>query len=428
MEDNNINKNQPDAFSEMFRQKLENHQLPVDKKVWTEIESRLKPKRKKIVWMWIPIGSAAVLALLFTIRQLTESPSNLAHQVQNTSQKVEMISNAVLTDQSDIKPATDNKNYQDNNQMNKTNLASLTSNKSVTKTRPKPINVTVETYNHNYEMATNQQSEIDTNKKSEKDTANNVTAENKVNGIANAKITENLNQLQMVASNNEPEKKSKNKNSWLLAASYGSGGTNTNSLFGRSDMLFDKGVESLVSAATTYNSILTPSDFTNIVHSPPVSFGLIVRKNLNKTLSVESGLLYTYLLSTYDNQGMQRSDAKLHLHYVGIPVNLVARVWHNTKWEIYVASGGTIEKGLLSNYIQNQYFGNQTYTTTVQQKIDGFQWSLNASMGATYKLQQKIGIYFEPKLSYYLNNNQPISARTEQPFIIGFNAGLRFEL
>jgi len=422
MEDNNKNINQPDAFSEMVRQKFENHQLAVDEKVWAEIEARIKPKRKKLIWMWIPIGSAAVLALMFTFRPLIEAPTKLAKLNQNTLEKAEKISPQTERKQRNKETAAGNiqESYLANKQKNTTNNLNLTSNKIVSKIEPKPINDTVETQNKTSEIPINDQSEADKIHQS--------IIENMVVVVESAKPIENLNQYKKEAGIDEPEMKPQNKNSWLLAASYGASGSNSNSLFGSSDMLFDKGVESLVSAATTYNSILTPSDFTNIVHSPPVSFGLIVRKNLNKMWSVESGLLYTYLLSTYDNQGMQRSDAKLHLHYVGIPVNLVAQVWRNTKWEIYIASGCTVEKGLLSNYIQNQYFGNQTYTTTVKQNIDGLQFSINASLGATYKLQQKIGIYFEPKISYYLNNNQPISARTELPLIIGFNAGLRFEL
>jgi hypothetical protein len=405
----------------MFRQKLENHQLTVDKKVWADIEARMKPQRKKLVWLWIPISSAAVLALLFTLRPLMESPTNFAKLNQNTLAKVEKISPQTERKLSNTESTTENKNesYLTNKQNNTANNLNLTSNQSITKIEPKQINDTVETQNKTSEISIIHQSETDT--------TNQVIIENKVI-VANAKPIENLDKYKIETGIDELELKPKNKNSWLLAAAYGSGSTNANSLLGSSDMLFDKGMESLVSATTTYNSILTPSDFTNIVHSPPVSFGLIIRKNLNENWSLESGLLYTYLLSTYDNQGTQRSDAKLHLHYIGIPINLVARVWRNSKWEINLASGCTFEKGLLSNYIQNQYFGNQTYTTTVKQNIDGFQWSLNASMGATYKLQQKIGIYFEPKLSYYLNNNQPMSARTEHPLIIGFNAGLRFEL
>ena len=73
----NINNNKPDAFSELMKQKLENHQLPVDLNDWSAIEKRLNKKgKRKIIpwWMWLPMGSAAVLALLFTLRSFNETP------------------------------------------------------------------------------------------------------------------------------------------------------------------------------------------------------------------------------------------------------------------------------------------------------------------------------------------------------------------
>ena len=73
----NINTNKPDAFSELMKQKLENHQLPVDLNDWSAIEKRLNKKgKRKIIplWMWLPMGSAAVLTLLFTLRSFNETP------------------------------------------------------------------------------------------------------------------------------------------------------------------------------------------------------------------------------------------------------------------------------------------------------------------------------------------------------------------
>jgi predicted porin len=85
-----------------------------------------------------------------------------------------------------------------------------------------------------------------------------------------------------------------------------------------------------------------------------------------------------------------------------------------------------LEKGLLSHYSQNRYEGNVRINTVSDEKIDGLQWSLNTSFGVDYKLIKNYSIYLEPKVSYYLKNNQPMSARTENPLIIGFNAGIRY--
>jgi len=172
---------------------------------------------------------------------------------------------------------------------------------------------------------------------------------------------------------------------------------------------------------------MTPTDFSDITYTPPLSIGLVIRKNLNKEWSLESGLVYTYLMTTFENSGMQRNNARLHLHYIGIPLNLVAQLWNNTKWEIYLSGGGMIEKGIRSVYVQNLYSGNQTITTTANTNISGVQWSVNGAIGTTYKIQPKIGLFFEPKISYFFDNHQPLSARTEFPVVIGLSAGVRFQ-
>jgi len=420
MQDNIYNRNEPDDFSKIVRQKLENHQMPGDVPDWSAIEKRLKPKRKIMPWwMWLPIGSAAVLALLFTLRPLTESPAYIGKSEQQNFQKTEIETNKDKTHQV---------------------------NKVLSSTKAEKKLIEIRQYNSSKTKA-----EVDESESGLAPTLQTEVVESKDNLIrtSNSDLPEKENIAQVVPENendqlsdspkekfpdsqteepdNIPVSKQKNKKNWLLAAAFGTGGTGAGSSLGNRDMLYDEGNKNLVSAATDYSSILTPNDFTDIVHHAPVSFGIVGRKNLGNDMSIESGLVYTYLFSTFEKQGLQHSDAKLHLHYVGVPLNLIIQVLTKPKWEIYFSAGGMVEKGVRSIYIQNQDWGNQVMTTRAETKIDGFQWSLNSAFGASYKLQRNLGIYFEPKISYYLENNQPMSARTQQPFTVGLNAGLRYE-
>jgi hypothetical protein len=52
---------------------------------------------------------------------------------------------------------------------------------------------------------------------------------------------------------------------------------------------------------------------------------------------------------------------------------------------------------------------------------------VNAALGGEYTLAKSAAIYFEPKISYYFDNNQPLSTRTENKLIIGFEGGLRYK-
>ena len=69
---NNINNNEHDAFSEIFRQKLENHTAPVAPESWDAIQAALKakqPKRVVPLWWWFSGGAvAAAFLLLFTLQ------------------------------------------------------------------------------------------------------------------------------------------------------------------------------------------------------------------------------------------------------------------------------------------------------------------------------------------------------------------------
>lgn len=407
-----------DAFSKGIQEKLEDHRLPVDVDCWAEIEARLNTKKKKKVipfWFWLTSGAAvAVATLLFTLQPISESTfyadqngqKNIQKEITNTKPLVKQ--QYAQTNQVKTK-AQINVNYK------RVISAKSVAQTATTQEETTPDNITAENTNNN-------------NPKTDNNLAQSQAAyENKDSVPANKAtryIPENLTERQT----KQPVKKQKSKQNWLLAAAFGSGGSmnpgNTNE-----NVYADPNPNSfLTTSALSNSSSPKTDDFSNKSYQAPVSFGLIVRKNLNKTLSIETGLVYTYLLSTFENSGSLQSDAKLKLHYLGVPLNLVAKVWNNSKWEAYLSGGGMLDKGLRSIYIQDQYYGSQTITTKTITKIDGMQWSLNGGVGITYKLERNIGIYFEPKISYYFENNQPISIRTNQPLALGLTAGFRLEI
>lgn len=120
-------------------------------------------------------------------------------------------------------------------------------------------------------------------------------------------------------------------------------------------------------------------------------------------------------------------NTRLDLHYLGVPVNLVVKLWDHPKWNIYLSGGMMLEKGLRSKLHQDK-IGTDQFETLVEKKgIDGIQWSLNASAGVSYRLLKDWSIYLEPRLSYYFDNDQPVSIRTENSVIVGIGAGFRFE-
>jgi hypothetical protein len=419
----NINHNEYDNFSDLFRKKLENHKVPVDATIWDEIASRLKTPKRRIIpfWGWISGGAAvAALALLFIVHPFTESKDVI---VKSNSIKVHHSgsNNGSIADYRQPKTIQSKpKTIQLNNTTIKSiPLKTLASNQVHTTIEPDypPAQMVIrDTTESKRENGTssgnklNEENNVAENSKVHKDSVS-----GKARTIPNSLMEESL---------NETGAKVKNKNGWLLATSVGLNGSVPT---GDGNYPTTLSNQNIVSNATGYPNIMKPNDFSNIIYSTPLSVGLIIRKNITRTWSLESGFEYTYLLTTFKSTVVQQNNAKLHLHYIGVPLNLIAQLWDNPKWNFYLSGGGMLEKGIRSVYVQNQYSNNQTVTTTTSTNIGGVQWSVNGAVGTTYKIQQNIGLFFEPKISYYFNNNQPISIRSENPVVFGLSAGIRFQ-
>ena len=86
--------------------------------------------------------------------------------------------------------------------------------------------------------------------------------------------------------------------------------------------------------------------------------------------------------------------------------------------------GGCIEKCVSNHY--NGVYDNLdiNHKTTVE----GIQSSVKLGLGVEYSPVKFLGIYIDPSLRYYFDNNQPRSIRTSQPLSFGVEAGLRFKL
>ncbi|MEI6753598.1 MAG: hypothetical protein WCK78_10560, partial [Paludibacter sp.] len=92
MQDNTQNINELDAFSEKVKSKLENYGLALDADLWSAIQLGVdKKKRHRMpVWLWIPIGSAAVIALLFTFRPVSETTTLISKSKPNPIQQTQI--------------------------------------------------------------------------------------------------------------------------------------------------------------------------------------------------------------------------------------------------------------------------------------------------------------------------------------------------
>jgi hypothetical protein len=393
----NYKNNNKNAFDGVIKEKLEHYLLPLDNEVWPEIEKRLNKKTGKRLFMsWI--SSAAAVAFI-ALGWLIFSYNNKIIDYGTTEQLPDH--ETKVTDK-----IPDEKNMP-------TVLSSIHRVKRIADVR-KAGRKTIET---------DTVSEFD-------------VIEIEPETVADLTVTE---------SNKLPPEPpdafayvalSKKKTS--MSFYIGSGGalmamndrpSNNSDFFSYAD------ASEIISNAPAQlrSAVFTEDKFSDITHFPPLSFGATFKKELNHWFALESGLVYTFLSSRFENKKPVRS-ATLHLHYLGVPLNLHTKIIDNrqNKWSIYLSTGFMLEKGLLAYYSQNENFDNLDGSNfaiekvSFTQKINGWQWSLNAALGIEYKVIKNYSIYLEPKVSYYLKNNQPESARTENPLIIGLNAGIRY--
>lgn len=165
----------------------------------------------------------------------------------------------------------------------------------------------------------------------------------------------------------------------------------------------------------------------------PVSLGAGIKIGLNEKWSLGIGANYTLLtrkfFGTYtlvDNEGSIKesisSDIRNVQRYVGIPVNVFYNIVNSDYLNFYTYAGGAVERCISDKYdiLKTEYI----YKGNVQ----GVQLSANLGIGVEFLLGKHFGLYVDPSIRYYFDCGQPKSIRTAQPFMLGFEAGLRINL
>jgi len=206
------------------------------------------------------------------------------------------------------------------------------------------------------------------------------------------------------------------------------------------DLLGNGSPSSTASLARRYASSFTLTETTvsqtskESTYSIPVSLGLGVRIPLSGRWSIGTGLEYSRLERTFTGtytevQGgavVRNINTDIHnvLHYIGVPVYLYADMLKGEKINFYSYAGGTVEKALCNKYSLTYSGEDISYSTSV----NGVQLSAAIGFGVEFKFAPSFGLYLDPSLRYYFDCNQPVSIRTQQPFTVGFEVGLRLGL
>ncbi len=131
-------------------------------------------------------------------------------------------------------------------------------------------------------------------------------------------------------------------------------------------------------------------------HNQPVSFGISVSKNISNRVSLETGIVYTYVSSKYlsDKKSDLQANDSQYFHYLGVPLSVNYRIFEWNKLQVYVSAGGLVQKDIYGKMRTSQNVpvlenARESESNTISQ--DHPQFSLNSSLGLSYPLYRKVG-------------------------------------
>jgi len=177
------------------------------------------------------------------------------------------------------------------------------------------------------------------------------------------------------------------------------------------------------------------SEKSSSTYGIPLSLGIGVSIGLSDKFSIATGLNYSLLSRSFSGIYTEKdasgyvsrsinSEINNELHYIGIPLNLYYNILSNKNIKFYVWGGGSIEKGLGNVFHIKNNQDDIHYT----ENINGVQLSSALGLGLEFKLGNTLGLYIDPSARYYFDCNQPTSVRTQKPFMLNFDVGLRVNL
>lgn len=168
---------------------------------------------------------------------------------------------------------------------------------------------------------------------------------------------------------------------------------------------------------------------TEVKHRLPIRVGVLFTYNINNYIGIESGVTYTNLTSDM-REGSENHyfTSEQKLHYVGVPINLKYRIFAQKAFQLYASSGFLVEKSVSGELMKSYFLDNQfTQTERESLKINSLQWSVNVATGVQYNFSSLIGVYAEPGISYYFDNNSPVETiYKDKPLNFNLNVGVRF--
>ena len=159
----------------------------------------------------------------------------------------------------------------------------------------------------------------------------------------------------------------------------------------------------------------------------PIILSLSLNKKFDEHWGIETGLQYTYSHSDFTIISDSYLKETQKINYIGIPLKGTFNIHSRSKMSIYLSTGITLDipiKATSENFASDE---NGQITSFEKSSIHpSLQWSTNLGVGIQYQITPSIGIYAEPNLHYYFNNEDGTKTiRTRKPFNVALPIGIR---
>ena len=203
----------------------------------------------------------------------------------------------------------------------------------------------------------------------------------------------------------------------------------------------DSFTEYAMSGVRAASSLATPSTLvsllsrnretnTDVDYSVTMRVGALVNISFTERWGLETGLQLSNLKNVYKSDtGNLTSVTDKTVSYLGIPLYAVYTPVRVGKFSLYASAGPMFEygffcKGSTGTYIDGKWHGGRdNFKYYCSDPI----WSLNANLGAQYKVSSVGTLFIQPGLSWHLRgegNNE--SLYTAQPLLFSLGGGFRF--
>ncbi|WP_242034327.1 hypothetical protein [Dysgonomonas sp. BGC7] len=181
----------------------------------------------------------------------------------------------------------------------------------------------------------------------------------------------------------------------------------------------------------------------NLKHRQPISFGVTISKEIYPRLSVETGIVYTYLSSKITSNSSFNIEESQYFNYLGIPLSLNYTFYELGKARFYLSVGGMIQKDINGKYVSDMkisikgvsipmmepsVYYSEPYYIRESVKQSNPQLSAHTTLGVAYPIYKKLYLYGTIGGAYYFDaGNKYSTIYSDRKTQLNLNMGLKFD-